>query len=372
MKLKLTDLTIKSLPTPKQGQADYYDLAYPGLCLRTSQGGSKVFTFIHRKDNTRKRITLGTYGQITLAQAREMARSIEIQPVVGSLTFGEAVQAYLSAETGKMSKSHGKEVTRILCVTFAHLHVLALSSVSTKHVTDIIDGLVPKTPGQANHVHTRIKTFFRWAKMRNLITVNPIEFLPSPSKTQDRDRILSDTELHAIWHACPQLGTFGLIVQTLIGTGCRRGEITSLRKEWIQGDVIVFPRETMKAKNEHILPVGALTTSLLLPQMERYSSGLLFPVPNMPETLFSAWSKSKAKLDISAKVSDYTIYDLRRTFRSNLSRWRCCSSEIAEMLIAHQVGSKIRRTYDRYDYLDEKREAVRCYETHLKRVLQIP
>ena len=43
MRLKLTDLTIRSLPVPEKGQTDYYDINHPGLCLRVSQGGSKVF-----------------------------------------------------------------------------------------------------------------------------------------------------------------------------------------------------------------------------------------------------------------------------------------------------------------------------------------
>ena len=100
MKLKLTDLGIKSLPIPDKGQTDYYDTTYPGLCLRVSQGGSKVFTLIHRKNGARKRHTLGTYGEISLSEARTLARRLQVVPPPNSpsLTFYEAVHSYLATE----------------------------------------------------------------------------------------------------------------------------------------------------------------------------------------------------------------------------------------------------------------------------------
>ena len=76
MHLKLTDLAIRSLPVPQKGQADYYDTSMPGFCLRVSQGGSKVFTFLLRRQNKRRRITIGNYGALTLSQARTAANKI--------------------------------------------------------------------------------------------------------------------------------------------------------------------------------------------------------------------------------------------------------------------------------------------------------
>lgn len=79
MKLKLTDLGIKSLPIPAKDQTDYYDTTYPGLCVRVSQGGSKVFALIHRKNGARKRYTLGTYGEISLSEARTGVAPLNVE-----------------------------------------------------------------------------------------------------------------------------------------------------------------------------------------------------------------------------------------------------------------------------------------------------
>jgi integrase len=373
MKLKLTDLTIRSLPVPAKGQQEYYDLNYPGLCIRISQGGSKVFTFKNRQNGAARRITLGKYPDLTLAAARAACRQISAVPGQSSLAFGEAVQAYLSVATVQMSKSHSREVARILTTTFQSMHALTLTTVTTKHVTDIIDALTKTTPGQALHVHNRIKTFFRWCRMRNLLTVNPVEFLPAPSKYIPRDRILTFDELRRIWHACPQLGIFGKIVQCLVLTGCRRNEVAQMRREWIQGDdLLVIPKEYTKSKKEHVLPLTALSMSIIQTHAAAPNlSAFVFPAQGT-QTAFSAWSKSKRKLDILSSVSAWTLHDLRRSYRTNLVAWKCCNSEIAELLIGHSLGSALFRTYDRYDRLEEKRDAVAKYERHLKAVLNLP
>ena len=366
MKLKLTDLGIKSLPIPDKGQMDYYDSSYPGLCLRVSQGGSKVFTLIHRNNGQRKRHTLGIYGDITLSEARPLARQLQVRPspINASVNFREALGAYFSTECRNMGERHRNEVQRILTKQFSIIHTKPLPNLQTCDLTAIIDKM---TPSVANHAYGAIKTFLTWCRRRKLILSNPLEDMNVPYKMQSRDRILTDDELRRIWLACPQLGTFGRIVQTLILTGCRRSEIANLRREWVQGDLLVIPKEHTKGKREHIIPVPSFTYLLMatLPTQ----SPFVFSAKEKPETPFNGWSKSKRKLDALSGVSGYTLHDLRRTFRTNLSAWKCCDHDTAERLIGHFVGSSVSRIYNRHDFLQEKREAIERYTERLKLII---
>ncbi len=70
--MKLTDLTIRSFPTPEKGSVIHLDSGFKGFGVRVSQGGAKAFVLTYGK--ARKRITVGRYPIITLAQAREIAR----------------------------------------------------------------------------------------------------------------------------------------------------------------------------------------------------------------------------------------------------------------------------------------------------------
>jgi len=368
MRVKLTDLTIRSLPVPEKGQTEYYDINHPGLCLRVSQGGSKVFTFLNRQNGARRRVTIGKYPAIGLSDARAACRGMAANPAMNTTTFGEAVASYLALATAHMSRSSIYELTRILTKTFLPLHAVPITSVTSKHISDIIDGL----PANALYTHGRVKTFMRWCRMRSLIQVNPIEFLPAPSKYVPRDRILTDAEIKSIWHAASHMGTYGTVVQLLICTGCRRNEIASLRKEWIQDGLLLFPKEVTKAKREHILPITDCIASLLSTPMAASTNWLLFPARDRENNSLSGWSKYKTKLDKLSGVTDWVHHDTRRYFRTSLIHWGCCTAEIAERLIGHKVGGDVFNIYDRYDRLPEKRAALQAYESHLKRVLQIP
>ncbi|MDB5710209.1 MAG: hypothetical protein JWL96_2279 [Sphingomonas bacterium] len=58
-------------------------------------------------------------------------------------------------------------------------------------------------------------------------------------------------------------------------------------------------------------------------------------------------------------TSGWTLHDLRRTFRSNMTRLRV-SRDTCEVLINH-APKVLDEIYDRYDRLDEKREALELH-----------
>ena len=245
-----------------------------------------------------------------------------------------------------------------------HFCFKSLDEIDRRAVIPILDAL---TPSIRDHALRRLKAFLNWCVDRDYLQQNTLVRLKSGVSATKRDRVLTDDELRRIWYACPQLGTFGRIVQMLLLTGCRRSEIADLRREWIQGDLLVIPKEHTNGKREHIIPLPSFSHSLIAPPPTQ--SPFIFSAREKPETPFNGWSKSKSKLDKLSGVNGYTLHDLRRTFRTKLSEWKCCNSDTAERLIGHKVGSEVSRIYDRYDRLLEKREAMERYTAHLQLVI---
>jgi hypothetical protein len=74
----LTDRTIVDLkPAPQGKRYDAFDGIVPGLVVRVTDKGNKSFVLITRYPGSRHwtRRSLGEFGVITLAAAREQARS---------------------------------------------------------------------------------------------------------------------------------------------------------------------------------------------------------------------------------------------------------------------------------------------------------
>jgi integrase len=66
----------------------------------------------------------------------------------------------------------------------------------------------------------------------------------------------------------------------------------------------------------------------------------------------------------------WTLHDLRRTARSLMSRAKV-PTDHAERVLGHVIGG-VRETYDRYEYLNEKREALLALAGLIDRILNPP
>src|SRR6056297_1336492 len=75
--MSLTDLQIKRLKVPEQGQKTYFDASLKGFGVRVSQGGAKTFIVLLGKD--RRRHTIGRYPDTSLSEARAIAKKAQAE-----------------------------------------------------------------------------------------------------------------------------------------------------------------------------------------------------------------------------------------------------------------------------------------------------
>jgi integrase len=176
---------------------------------------------------------------------------------------------------------------------------------------------------------------------------------------------------------------FSHIVSLLILTGQRRGEIGALRRQWVNAKELTITLPDFITKNglEHTFPYehGVAAVLKRVPEQGDY----LFPasrahVRGKPTTTFNGWPKYKEEFNKRCGVSGWTLHDLRRTFATNLAALRV-PPHIIERLLNHKFGSiqnqtdgtvsAVAEVYNRYAYMDEMREAVSKWESHLTSLL---
>src|SRR6516225_1317736 len=117
----------------------------------------------------------------------------------------------------------------------------------------------------ANRVYSITRKLFGWAVEQEIIEVSPFVGLKAPAEESTRDRILTDQELRVVWQAAGQMGVYGSLVQLLILTGQRRGEIAGLT--WPEVDLdkrlISLPRERVKNDHAHEVPLSLQAAELI-------------------------------------------------------------------------------------------------------------
>src|SRR4051795_12269026 len=106
--MRLTDRGIAALPIPDKGQKLYSDETLPGFGIRVSQGGSK--TFVLTTGANRDRVTLGRYGIVSLAAARDKARTILAERTLGiskptSPSLTAVIEEYVASRAEKIKGS---------------------------------------------------------------------------------------------------------------------------------------------------------------------------------------------------------------------------------------------------------------------------
>lgn len=368
----LTDVAIRALPLPEKGQRTHWDSVVPGFGVRVSQGGTRTFVLMHGRN--RQLSTIGRVGIITLAEARQKAKHTLAQKTLGQLqpntkTFGQAYEDFKEQKLPRLKPRTQKDYTRILDAHYLpKLRHDKLKDIGPDRVYGITDKLV-KTPSEQSHALAVGRTFFRWCVRRRYIQHSPLEGVELP-KLPSRKRVLNDQELVKVYRAAEEYGhPYGNIVQLIILTGQRPGEVAKLREVWFSHNqqAITFPPGVLKHSREHTIPLGPRALAILGSVTPEH--GYYFPARGRTDKPFSGFSKSKKRLmELLPDVDPFTDHDLRRTFSTNVARLGV-PPHIKEMLLGHAGKSDIESVYDLYQYLPEMRAAVEKYDAHIGNLL---
>lgn len=395
---RLSSKLIENLRPPAEGRADYWDCtisedtSLPGsFGLRVSASGVKSWQIMFRapqRDGTlqQKRMVLGNYPAFGLSEAREMGREAlkkvarGIDPAVdrkvsraktaATPTVAEAVSEFIERYAKPRNKSWA-ETDRIF-----KRYVLPvwgdrlLPSIGRADVATLLEGIATDAPYMANRVLAAVRRFWNWCLEQGKAETSPAANIKAPSREVSRDRILSDQEIAAFWRACEQMGwPFGSLFQLLLVTGQREDEVGGMR--WSDVDLEralwTLPREASKSDRLNQVPLPQLAIDVL-GKLPRTGSELVFSTTGT--TPVSGFSKAKARCDRLSDLTGWRLHDLRRTMASGMARLKV-EPWIVEKVLNHQTGllSGVAGVYNRWGYLDEKKEALERWARRITEII---
>jgi integrase len=209
---------------------------------------------------------------------------------------------------------------------------------------------------------------FGWAIKRRKLKDNPFATLPTTPPTQ-RERVLTDDELRAVWHATEGPGVFNSIVRMLILTGQRREEVAGMAWGELSANGAIWTLPGARAKNgkTHVVPLSGQAQGIIAAQPRL--SVLVFSSTRGDNT-YNGWARAKATLDRATGVADWVLHDLRRTVATNLQRLGV-RLEVTEACLNHIGGSRggIIGIYQRHDWASEKGAALQAWADRLDAIV---
>lgn len=372
--VKLTDKFVTSLVASDK-EYDKWDSEIKGFLVRVRPSGTKTFRYSYWFEGRRKSFTIGTFGTITTAQARDTARQRAGQVANGVNVQSEKIAAREAAIKEKHDaitlmefvegqykdwrfanrKNPEDTMRRLKTCFYEDLAKLQLRDISVKIVEAwktkrLASGIKPDT---VNRDIADLKTVLTKAVDWEIIERSPLERLKQSKVDRTPNvRFLSDIEGPALlsalenrdlkikndrdnankWRAArrydllPSLHNFMFgdhltpMILLSINTGLRQGELFNLRWDQVNFQIriitIVGP-ESKSYQTRHI-PLNNISMSVLKGWQEQTLrlSNLVFPnADGLPfDNVDTAWENILK----AAGITKFRWHDLRHDFASKL------------------------------------------------------
>jgi integrase len=294
-KASFTARWVAAVASPATGQLDYFDTKPPGIGLRVTPRGRKTWFIMYRSGGRLRRLALGTYPALSLADARQQAMTARHtvaqgeDPALHKQTLRHAptveiiAQQYLDLYAKVHKKSWRADARLLAKEVLPQWGRRKASEISRRDVLALLDWLVERgAPIQANRVLALVRKLFNWAISRDVLAYNPCFQVKAPGKETQRDRVLEEDEIRAVWDACEALHPlFSAYFKLRLLTAQRAGEVRTMR--WEDVDLATgwwtIPARITKNGLAHRVPLSGPAHDILQALHTTAASPWIFPSP---------------------------------------------------------------------------------------------
>jgi integrase len=358
-----------------------------GLWLRIAPGGSKSWVFRFMLAGRSREMGLGSVDDVTLAEARELARECRklctqgIDPIetrrarraalrlesARAMTFEECATAYIAAhEVGWKNEKHAKQWPQTLKASvYPVFGSLPVQAVDVGLVMKAVEPIWIEKPETAARIRGRIEAVLDWATARGYRQgENPARW-----KGHLKNLLPAKTKLRRVEHlaALPyaEIGDFvtqlrrrdGIDARALefaILTAARAGEVRGATWDELDlgGPHWTISAERMKADREHRVPLSDRALEILLDMQKFRQGALVFPGGRVGRPL-----SHMAMLRVLGAMGrdDVTVHGFRSSFRDWAAECTNFPREVCEAALAHTIKSRVEAAYRRGDLFEKRR-----------------
>ena len=374
----------------------YHDGQNTGLILEVGRNGRRYWKQRIVIRGKRTELGIGNAQFVSLAEARDKALDNKRSVIAGDdplaakryrqrdITFAEAIELFLPKQLQELSNEKHKKQWRSSLESYAlpALGTLRVADIETRHVLDALSPIWEEKTETAKRVRSRIEAVLSWATVAGHRTGdNPArwkgnlsELLASPSRIAEASNqpALQARDLSRWWQALRQRdGIAARAVEFVCLTAARSREVREM--VWNEFDpdqrIWTVPARRTKTRREHRVPLPDEAVSLLsrLPRLE--GSDFVFFAPRggaLSDMSLSAVMRRLHEADLKSGGPGFVDsrngrpavpHGLRSTFRDWAAE-QGVDRNLAEICLAHKVGTEVERAYLRTDMLERRRAVM--------------
>ena len=373
---------LDKLKAPAQRE-DYRDRSTKGLQLRVGTTGVRSFSYVYRIGRKMGRVSLGKYPDFSLKAARDKTNEYRRLVALGvdprseknekikkeQMTVGLMVEEFIEKYAKPKNSSWKQAESNLRLYLISALGKKPIHEVTRPDIHQILDDLVGRGKHTAaNRALAHTRKFFGWLVERGYLDYSPAAYIKPRHQEQEREKVLTNDELRAIWIASEAMsGPYSAWIKLLLLCGQRRLETASLRRSQIIDNCWHLSGEDTKNKQLHIVPLSQQAMAII-DQLLEQDGEFLIKTGRTGDKPVNGFSKAKVQLDRLSGITDWKFHDIRRTVATNLSKLGVDRSLLQR--IVNHTDSGVTAIYDRYSYLEEKRDALQKWADKLDDIVQ--
>ncbi|MBG6036856.1 tyrosine-type recombinase/integrase [Proteus cibarius] len=386
--MPLTDIQIRKA-NPKEKPYTLND--GNGLSLLIEPNGSKGWRFRYRFAGKPKMISLGVYGQVTLAEARkkrdeakkQLAENINPSDARKSEkialryatenTFYAVAMEWHSSKCSTWSDGYASEILR--CFEndiFPYIGKRPIDQIAPLELLAVLQKIEKRGAlEQANKIRRRCGEVFRYAVITGRVKYNPAPDLAGAMNKPETKHFpfLREDEIPDFVKALNNYQGSKITkyaTQLLMLTGVRTVELRLA--EWSEFDfdnaIWEIPKERMKKRRPHLVPLSPQVIAILneLKVITGYYP-LLFPGRNDVRKPISEASINKVieKIGYKGRLTGHGF----RHMMSTILHEKGFDSAWIELQLAHVDKNSIRGIYNHALYFNNRRDMLSWYSKKL-------
>lgn len=343
-----------------------------GLCLKITAAGSKIWEYRFKNPDTNKddTIIIGSYGDISLADAREKHQELRKIVSMGinpknrntNKSFPNIYELWFSHWQEGVSAKHAQNskslIDRHAMKYLSHMNVDDIKAV---HIVSVLRE-IEKTGSlsQIRRLKSRLNQIFRFAISSGLCEHNPTSIITLDIFKKHEEEAHDSLSLNEIYLLNDLFKNDSINITTrnaiemILRSMLRLQEVILMRFDYIEGDVIRLPAEIMKNREEHLVPITPQIQKII--DKQKNKSPFIFP-DNEKEPL----KKHTPNYTLNKFGIASTIHGFRHLASTILNESLLFHPDIIEASLAHKDRNKIRGTYNLAKYIERRRELLQWW-----------
>ena len=356
--------TVEALPAGER-EVVFWDHELSGFGVRVYPSGTKVYLVQTRSGGKSRRITIGRHGVLTAEQARRKAAQLIARikageeparsqsPPDAGPTIAEVAERYLKEHVAvrckpSTARACRSTLDRYLLPAFG---ARPLGTIGREEVA-ALQYRLHKTPTMANRVVDLLSRLFNMAEVWGVAPDggNPCRFVQK-YKERSRERFLSEEEFGRLGRVLDELEAEGKVsasavaaIRLLMLTGCRRGEIVTLR--WEDVDLEAGELRLRDAKTGPRQVALSPAAVRVLSAIPRHADNPWVIAGRKPGTRLGNLNASWLVIRDRAELENVRLHDLRHSFAS-----RALALGESLSMIGRLLGHRKVQTTARYAHL---------------------